>query len=41
MMFLAHFSGWQYGELMEMSSAEIFFWAVEAQKLHAEMNKTD
>lgn len=37
-MFLAHFAGWQYSELMEMSSKELSFWAIEAIKLHKEMN---
>ena len=40
-MFLAHFSGWSYSDLMEMSSAELYFWANEAHKLHNELNRTE
>jgi hypothetical protein len=41
MMFLAHFSGWSYSDIMEMPSDELFFWAVEAEKLHREINRTE
>lgn len=37
-MFLAHFSGWQYSELMEMQLEELHFWYVEARKIYDKMN---
>lgn len=39
-MFLAHFSGWGHGEIMDMDLKELHFWVVESYKLHNEMNKT-
>lgn len=39
-MFLAHFSGWQHSELMEMQLGELHFWHTEAVKLHNKLNKT-
>lgn len=39
-MFLAHFSGWSYVDLMEMEGKELHYWYFEAVKLHKEMNKS-
>lgn len=38
-MFLAHFTGWGHGEIMEMALADLYFWVNEAYKLNNEMNK--
>lgn len=37
-MFLAHFSGWGYKEIMEMPTREISIWYNEAVKMHNYMN---
>ena len=39
-MFLAHFTGWGHGELMEMPLSEINFWVNESHKLNSKMNKS-
>ena len=39
-MFLAHFSGWSYADLMGMESSEIHFWSIEAHKLYNKLNAT-
>lgn len=39
-MFLAHYSGWSYAELMEMQLGELHFWYMEAVKLHNKLNKS-
>lgn len=38
-MLLAHVSGWSYSDLMDMPASELSFWAVEAVKLHNELNR--
>ncbi len=38
-MFLAHFSGWSYTDLMEMDLDEIAMWYKEAVDCHNYLNK--
>lgn len=40
-MFLAHFSGWQHNQLMEMFTTEIQYWHQQAVEVHNELNTTD
>lgn len=40
-MFLAHFSGWQYSELMEMKASDLSYWYHESVKLHNKLNSTE
>lgn len=37
-MFLAHFSGWSHGEIMAMTTNDIFTWKEEALALHNHIN---